>query len=96
MADIHGHFLRICREKLGSPPREMEREAREPFNIRLSFLTRAYLLAFGDKLRRILHEQNCLRDQGADRLGSSRTGKRCPVQSKESANTAREPDLQPG
>ena len=45
-------------------PEKWEQSGRESFNIHLSFLTRARLIIFGDKLRQILREQNCLRDQG--------------------------------
>ncbi len=63
MADL-GQLLRGCRERFGSPPRFLEREAEQDFRLRPSFLMRCVFLLTGDKLRTVLRDQSVLRDHG--------------------------------
>ena len=59
-----GEVIRRCRQRLGSPPRELQREERQSFLLRPSFLMRILLLLHGDKLRITLRDQHLLRDGG--------------------------------
>jgi hypothetical protein len=59
-----GEMIQRCRDKFGSAPREMERQEQDEFRLRPSFLMRLIFLLSFDKLRRVVRDQNILRDHG--------------------------------
>lgn len=59
-----GKVLELCREQLGSPPREIDREQQRYMRVQLPLLMRLFLWLRGDKLSIILRDQRHLWTHG--------------------------------
>ncbi|MEN6452451.1 MAG: hypothetical protein ABFC96_18335 [Thermoguttaceae bacterium] len=64
MAIEIGDLIQACREAFGSPPRRLSEAERDAFRIRPTLFIRAFLLFRWDRHRKILRDQDTLRDFG--------------------------------